>query len=83
MADLDAGVFCCWPVLEQRLEPESHEGATFYLAATLNAFQHFSARVPSLPGRSRKQQNFMCIKGFSLHQEGDIRHLFVVQEVGV
>lgn len=25
----------------------------------------------------------MCIKRFPLHQEGDIRHLFVVQEVGV
>lgn len=25
----------------------------------------------------------MCIKWFPLHQKGDIRHLFVVQEVGV
>lgn len=25
----------------------------------------------------------MCIKRFPLHQEGDIRHLFVVQEVGI
>lgn len=37
----------------------------------------------STPGWRCKQQNLVCIKGFSLHQEGDIRHVLVVQEVGI
>lgn len=35
------------------------------------------------PGRRCKQQNFVCIKRFPLHQERDVRHLLVVQEVRV
>lgn len=35
------------------------------------------------PRRCRKQQHLMSVKRFPLHQEGDIRHLFVVQEVGI
>lgn len=28
MADLNAGVFCCWSVLQQRLEPKNNNKKT-------------------------------------------------------
>ena len=37
----------------------------------------------SLPVRRRHQQDFMCIKQLSLHEEGHIRHLLVVQKVRI
>lgn len=82
MADLDAGVLCCWSVLQQRLEPGRSRGncGSFKAADRKTKIKN---KHKWLPGRSCKQQNFVCIKGLPLHQEGDVRHLLVVQEVRV
>lgn len=85
VADLNTGVLCCWSVLEQGLEPGWNRRSPGHIIGTrqktdkITNEQHNS----SLPLWSCKQQNFMCIKWFPLHQESNIRHLLVVKEVGV
>lgn len=44
---------------------------------------YLSKLVNTLPGRSCEQQNFVCIKWFPLHQESNVRHVLVVEEVWV
>lgn len=78
VADLDAGVFCCGSVLEQRLEPGRDSRGQSEPKERVRILI-----IKSLPGRSCKQQHLMCIKWFPLHQESDVRHLLVVQEVRV
>lgn len=35
MADLNAGVFCCWSVLQQRLEPKNNNNNKKQINSTL------------------------------------------------
>lgn len=83
VADLNTGVLCCWSVLEQWLEPGSNRRTHGYIIAEDGGGGYINKQLHSSPGWSCKQQNFMCIKRFPLHQESDVRHVLVVKEVGV
>lgn len=83
VADLDTGVLRSRPVLEQRLKPEWNRKESWVMIHAWCWRCFVNSELTSSPGWSCEEQHFVCIKGFPLHQEGDIRHLLVVQEVGI
>lgn len=42
-----------------------------------------SHREQSVPVGSREEKNFVGVERFALHQEGHVRHVLVVEEVGI
>lgn len=65
------------------LDETEEIGAFIYSCVGIKGRKTNKQQNSSLPGWSCKQQNFMCIKRFPLHQESNIRHVLVVKEVGV
>lgn len=85
VAYLDAGVLRRRSVLEERLEPGgkggNHRRTREELRGTVAVVMQRGGGP--LPRRRREQQNFVCIKRLPLHQESNVRHVLVVEEVGV